>query len=278
MSSEARPGAQTVSDPCVIARRIEGANAQGLTDHADVMNRLYPEVGAAAIPVAGGVASFVGADQPVSYAVGMGFDGSVNESDASQVVDFFRARGAVPRVDVCPLADESLLTALRKRGFGLCRFVNVLARPLTAEDEVPAVPEDIVVREALPADEDLWVQTADAGFSDGKPMTESGRRLATMIFHLPRSTKYLALLNGRIAGAATLLLYDGYAALAGGSVLPEWRTRGVHAALIRARLLRARKLGCDLAGIFAAPGSGSQRNAERHGFHVIYSKAVLTAE
>ena len=269
---------QPILDVRVVAPRIERVNAQSLSEHVGVMNRLYPEVGAAAIDVAGGVASFVGADQPVTYAVGLGFAGAVNDGDAAKIVEFYRTRGAVPRVDVCPLADASLLAALRKQGFQLHSFLNVFARTLSAEDEIPAIPEGVTVREATPDNAELWVRTVDAGFSDGKPLTESGRRFATIMFHLPKVTAYLAEWNGKIAGAAELLIYDGYAALAAASVLPDFRNHGVHAALIRTRLIKARELGCDLAGIFALPGSISQRNAERHAFRLMYSKAVLKAE
>jgi hypothetical protein len=35
--------------------------------------------------------------------------------------------------------------------------------------------------------------------------------------------------------------------------------------------------GCDLAGASVAPGSVSQRNYERLGFQVAYTKAMVTA-
>ena len=44
---------------------------------------------------------------------------------------------------------------------------------------------------------------------------------------------------------------------------------------LRHRLRVAREMGCDLAGYFCMPGSPSQRNAERHGFRLCYSKATM---
>lgn len=261
-----------------VAQRIEGVNARALTEHVSAMNRLYPEIGAAALPVAGGIASFVGVDMPVSYAVGLGFAGAVSDEDAANIVDFYRSRGAVPRVDVCPLAHESVLASLRAKGFQVHRFVNVLARALSPHDEIPALPEGVVLREVSASEAELWITTVDAGFFDGQPITERGRRLATMMFHLPRTFSYLAEWNGRVAGAAQLFTDGGYAALSAASVLPECRRHGVHTALIRARLKRAIALGCDIAGVFTDPGSNSQRNAERHGFRLMYSKAILKAE
>jgi hypothetical protein len=46
-------------------------------------------------------------------------------------------------------------------------------------------------------------------------------------------------------------------------------------ALVRARLAVAAAARCDLATLNADPGSGSQRNAERQGFRVVYTRALL---
>ena len=41
------------------------------------------------------------------------------------------------------------------------------------------------------------------------------------------------------------------------------------------RLAMARDAGCDLAATNTLPGTASQRNAERAGFRVAYTKAVV---
>jgi GNAT superfamily N-acetyltransferase len=250
-------------------------NARALTEHVTVAKQLFPDCGATAMPVAGGVASFVGADIPVSYAVGLGLQGPVTEAEIAQVAEFYCARGAVPRVDVCALADKSLLEALRVHHFQLHSFVNVLAQDLTKTDEPPAVPQEIRIRRAAANEADLWTRIVDGGFGDGAPLTENHRRMCMIFFHLPRSRTYLAEIDGQPVGGGLLSEYDGYAALAAASVLPDFRRLGVHAALIRTRLQDARELGCDIAGYFCEPGSASQRNAERHGFRLMYTKAVM---
>jgi hypothetical protein len=60
--------------------------------------------------------------------------------------------------------------------------------------------------------------------------------------------------------------------LAGASTVPEARRRGAQLALLHARLRYALDHGCDLAVMGAQPGSGSQRNAERQGFRVAYTR------
>ncbi len=60
------------------------------------------------------------------------------------------------------------------------------------------------------------------------------------------------------------------------STLPGHRRAGLHCELIAARLNEALARGCDLATASTLPGSGSQRNYERMGFEVAYTKVTLT--
>jgi GNAT superfamily N-acetyltransferase len=54
-----------------------------------------------------------------------------------------------------------------------------------------------------------------------------------------------------------------------------FRGAGLQGALIRERLRAAVEEGCDLATASTLPGSVSQRNYERNGFQVAYTKAIL---
>jgi GNAT superfamily N-acetyltransferase len=54
--------------------------------------------------------------------------------------------------------------------------------------------------------------------------------------------------------------------------MPIARGRGAQRALLAARLQYARDHGAELAMMVAAPGSASQRNAQRVGFQVVYSR------
>ena len=67
-------------------------------------------------------------------------------------------------------------------------------------------------------------------------------------------------------------MHDRVALLAGASTVPEGRRQGAQLALLDARLQTAVDAGCDLAMMVAAPGSASQRNAERQGFRIAYTR------
>jgi len=60
--------------------------------------------------------------------------------------------------------------------------------------------------------------------------------------------------------------------LAGGATVPEARRKGAQRALLNARLRHAVKAGCHIAAMGAQPGSTSQRNAEREGFRIAYTR------
>jgi predicted GNAT family acetyltransferase len=90
--------------------------------------------------------------------------------------------------------------------------------------------------------------------------------------------RYAALRDGILAGGATLRLTEGIAQLTGAATVPAHRRRGVQTALVSARLADAADAGCDVAVIITQPGSKSQQNAQRQGFDLLYTRAVLVKQ
>ena len=78
--------------------------------------------------------------------------------------------------------------------------------------------------------------------------------------------RYAALRDGILAGGATMRIADGVGQLTGAATAPAHRRRGVHTALLAARLADTAAVGCDVAVITTQPGSKSQQNAQRQGF------------
>ena len=87
---------------------------------------------------------------------------------------------------------------------------------------------------------------------------------------------WLARVDRQPAGGASLIIHDDLALFCGDGTLPTFRHRGVQTALLRARLAHAVAAGCRLAVICTQPGSGSQRNAERQGFRMVYARTMMT--
>jgi GNAT superfamily N-acetyltransferase len=87
--------------------------------------------------------------------------------------------------------------------------------------------------------------------------------------------RYAALRDGVLAGGASLRIDEGVAQLAGAATAPAHRRRGIQSALLAARLADAGVAGCDVAVITTQPGSRSHQNAQRQGFDLLYTRAVL---
>jgi GNAT superfamily N-acetyltransferase len=62
-----------------------------------------------------------------------------------------------------------------------------------------------------------------------------------------------------------------------GAVLPEYRGRGIHAALIADRARRAQALNCDLVTSQAELGGASERNLRRMGFATLHVRGNYPA-
>jgi len=258
-----------------LARRVEAAEAQASLNWLRAYQRLYPEAGGVAELVAGGCAIFAGAGSPVTQATGLGMNGPVSEPDLDRMQDLYRSRGSACRVIVCPLADSSLLASLNHRGYGLAEMENVLVRRIQPSERVAPLVPGVTVRRAAEGESDLWAGImADGFFEQGLP----DLKLMDM-FHSSAGCLdaqcFLGFLGEEPAGAGILFTHQGVALLSGAATLPRFRKRGVHKALHTMRLACAAGQGCDLARVVTQPGSTSQRNAERQGFQVAYTRAAL---
>jgi GNAT superfamily N-acetyltransferase len=83
---------------------------------------------------------------------------------------------------------------------------------------------------------------------------------------------FIAALDGIPGAAGALSLHKGVALFSGASTIPEMRRRGLQAALLEARLRYAFEHGYELAMMVTEAGSQSQRNAERQGFRIAYTR------
>ena len=105
-------------------------------------------------------------------------------------------------------------------------------------------------------------------------------RVATwnhMLRALPGMSAFIAVIDGKPVGSASVMVLDATAVLGGATTVPAFRRRGIQRALIETRLALAVHAGCDLAVITADPGSSSGRNAERIGFQLVCNHVDLRA-
>lgn len=255
-----------------LARRLEAAEARAGVECAEAHQRLNPAVGEAVLEAAGGFAIFVGVRSPLTHAVGLGMRGEVHADEMDRLEGFYRARGAAVSVDLCPLASASLVEMLGRRGYRVTEFNNVLVRPLAAAEFAPA---GAPVRPANADEEQLWTRTVGRGFLEKDDLTAEEMDVGRAIWHMPGARCYLAFSGGRAAAAGAMAIDGGLATLFADSTMLGFRGAGLQGALIRERLRVAAGEGCDLATAATLAGSVSQRNYERNGFRVVYTKATL---
>jgi hypothetical protein len=250
-----------------LARRLESAeaaNARGCTAS-------YPQ--AASVEIAGGWAIFAGPGSPLNHAVGLGLNGPVRKSEICALEEFFRSRAARPAIDLCPLADPTLVEFLSSRGYGITEFNNVLVKRL-AGTEIVLTPH---VRRALADEVDLWSHTVGRGFFEHAELTGEEMDVGRAICAMPGALAWLAgAETGELAGGGALSIYNGLALLFADSTILHHRRRGFHRELIAVRLNEAVAQSCDLATASTLPGSASQRNYERSGFEVVYTRITLS--
>lgn len=262
-----------------LARRLELHEGYGIATSADMLGQLQPTVGATFERIAGAYVIFAGRDSPISRTIGLGVNGTVSVADVEQVEEFYRSRQAPVLVDLCPLADASVKELLNERGYQVGDFNNVWFQRLDAAVEANGVRADgVTVREAEAADADAWIHVVSGGFAEKEELLESELEIATVFFREPQTRCFLSLVDGRPAGGGAMFVHENVAAFFSGSTLPAARGRGAQSALLHARLQAAREAGCDLALIKTMPGNASQRNVQRAGFQLAYTKVTMRRE
>ena len=116
----------------------------------------------------------------------------------------------------------------------------------------------------------VYVQGLQYAAARAATMTASVLVLSSVLgVHLFRARS-----GGTTIGVGLLHVCGRTAYLAAASTLAEARGRGAQLALISRRAELAAELGCDLVVGHAAFGSSSQRNLERAGLQMAYTKAL----
>ena len=264
---------QQVFSDLELARRLERAEGRANAEFVEARAKLMPESGACWTERAGALVMFDGPESPLTQTFGLGLFDTVTPADAEAVEEFFKERDAPVFHEISPLADVKLIALLNDRGYEPFEFTSVMFRPLSnGADAIASRNENIRVRLAGEGEQDLWARTAAAGWGEFAEVAEIILELSEISARREGALSFLAELEGRVIATGGLFVSGGVALLAGASTIPEGRRRGAQLALLDARLRYALDAGCDLAMMCALPGSASQRNAERQGFRIAYTR------
>jgi ribosomal protein S18 acetylase RimI-like enzyme len=259
-----------------LARRLESCEEMPQVMYARIFKKTRPEIEAAEEEVCGGHMIFAGLGSPIGRVTGAGFDRALTKEDVEQIESFYRERKAPSQVDLTPLHRPEAFEMFKERGYGIAELNNVLYRKLEPGEEYPAPPDGFEIRRSHPGEADITGKIVEgAFFPDGAP--ESFQGLIAPLYQMEDARAFVATVGGRPVACGTGLVISEHRvfALCGAGTLTEYRGRGLQTALLRARMHAAAKAGCEYAVVVTQGGTTSQRNAERLGFRVAYSKVTV---
>ncbi len=219
----------------------------------------------------GAYAVFDGVDSPCTQTFGLGVFDELTPATLDKIEDFFRDHGAPVFHEVSPFAGVAALALLCERGYRPVEMTSILYQPVA--QSAPIVQTDVTVRVAGPEEAELWNRINTAGWAHDHPeLEEFLLELGAVMAARDQTVCFLAEIDGQPHAAGALCLHQGVALFAGAATVPEFRRRGLQSALLSERMRYAFDHECDLAMMGALPGSNSQRNAERSGFQIAYTR------
>jgi len=254
-----------------LAKRLERAEGQSCVEFAEAQRRLNPKSGADWIECGGAYAVFSGVDSPITQSFGLGIFEELCPASLDTIERFFLDRGAPVLHEVSPLAGVAPLDLLCRRKYRPIEISSVLYQSVAPCDVKP--DSRICVRIIKPEEAQIWTEISARGWAHEHPeLLDTILQLGAIISARQQSTCFLAEIARKPGAAGVLSMHDKVALFAGASTVPEMRRRGLQAALLEERMRYAFDHGCDLAMMVAVPGSESQRNAERNGFRIAYTR------
>lgn len=255
-----------------MAQRLERAEGAVGAGFVEVRQRIAADVGAEWRDFDGTYAMYDGAESPMTQTFGLGLFAPATPERLAAIEGFFSDRGADTQHEVSPLAGVEVLALLVERGYRPSELSTVLVQPLAGAHDAPPVA-GLVARECREGDREPWVATSVAGWTSDPELAAAMEAIARAAIQNPRAVSFLVERDGEPIATGSLAIHDRVALLAGASTLPAHRGLGAQGLLLAARLAEARRRGCELAMMVAAPASTSQRNAERRGFRVAYTRS-----
>jgi GNAT superfamily N-acetyltransferase len=225
-----------------------------------------------AVSVAGGYAlCLVGTY--LEYAIGVGSTRPIRPDDLAVIRDFYARRGLPPRLELDEEVLERDRPVLIAGGYMEDDGHVVVLEAPTAK---PPVPEGIAVRTVT--NRRAWADLVVRASADATAEAAHGR--------LARSTEsnaaaahglVIASIDGVEVGAAALGITGDLAILYSAAVLPAYRNRGVHRALVAARLALASTRGATHVALKTTPDSPVIRSTAPFGFVQVGTRRHVSA-
>ena len=254
-----------------LAKRLEAAEGYACAEFANARKRVDPQSSSTWMTCGGATVVFDGVDSPITQTFGLGLFDPLSAETLGEIERFFLERDAEVMHEVCPFAGTAALDLLCKRGYAPIEISNVMYRTVEKSDRT--YPANIRVRVVERDEAQLWSSISARGWTHEHPeLEEFVMGIGEVCVAREQSPCLLAEIDGVPGAAGALVFHENVALFGGAATVPELRRRGLQSALMHERMRYAAEHGCDLAMMVAEAGSNSQRNAERAGFRVAYTR------
>jgi len=220
-----------------------------------------------------GAACFAGFSSFFSQVIAWGFNLKPKQfkPQIQSIEQFYRALGHA-RVDIelCPLVGNDLPIALSQRGYEITEMNNISFLDLhnysLSNEEHQFEVRPISIHEV-----EQWAHRIALGFG----YLQAQEQFAHYA-RLKGVSAFAVYDKEQIVAGATIAIHEGVADLGVTSTLAAYRNRGLQKLLLKERLVFAKKAAVPLAIVTTEPGSVSDINVQKRGFHCAYTRVKLT--
>ncbi len=241
--------------------------------HIEVTKQ-YPE--GTILELNGGAACFSGTDSYLSQVVGWGFATKRMHfrAEIERIEHFYKALNHT-RVDIelCPFVGNELTVFLSQRGYCISELNNVSILDLKIYQPLDCVADPLSIKEIEPHELNEWAQKVALGFDAPEAADQFSRYAQSK-----GVSAYAVYDKEVIVAGATIAIHGDFCDLGVTSTLPDYREKGLQKKLLIARLNRARQQGVSWATVTTEPGSVSDCNVQKIGFHCAYTRIKMTLE
>jgi len=228
------------------------------------------------LEISEGAACFSGFDSFLSQVVGWGFITKPRQfkTEIETIEQFYKSLKH-QRVDIelCPFAGNDLAVFLSQRGYGVSELNNVSAFDLKKSSLEDTHDHEFNIRAVKTSELNLWAERVAAGF--GYPDAEE------QFYHYAQATgvrAFAAFEQDKIVAGATIAMHGEVCDLGVTSTIPAYRKRGLQKKLLYTRLNYAREHNLEIATVTTEPGTISDLNIQKLGFHCAYTRIKMTLE
>ncbi len=259
-----------------LAARIEAAEVAVGSALVRAADALFPNDEAMFVELGGGACFSTGKIQPQAQVVGMGLDAAVIEGDLDRLIELLDARRIAAEVRVASFAEPTLVARLVARGFTPLGSEISLARELSNMDLQAKPPAGYSIQGLHPGRVEQWVHTVALGSYTEAELSQAILQPLLTNTAAEGFLGFVVMQGNEIVAAAGVQCAADIACLFAHATKERFRHRGLQRALIAHSLAVCSERGFTLAKLNAGHDTTSLRNAERHGFVSVYTRAILT--